>query len=425
LVQAPAIGRIFRNTGTLLRGKAVGGLLSLAYLGIAARSLGPQDMGVLVLAHAYAMGVAGILRFQSWQAVIRFGTPMIAAGDETGFRALLRYTIRIDLMTGAAAVVLAALGVPLAARFLHWTPDVARVVYVYCIAVPFLIAATPTGVLRLFDRFHVLSWQVVIMPALRFVGAASLWLVGGDVKAFIAVWIASAFFNGATLWFLGWKELKARGLMPSLRAPSPAPADRAWLPFMIKTNLSSSIDLVNGSLPVLIVGAVLGPAAASFLQISINATNLLAHPTNMLNQASYPELAQTAVTKGPRKMVTLAFRSILVAIGMAAPIVLVFLIFRDTVAEVIAGKQFLPAGPLIALMALCQPLRIASVVLDSAVLARGRAGASLAAQALGAIVHLGCLFLLMQGIGVIAAPIALILGRIAMVAILTLRTVAD
>jgi O-antigen/teichoic acid export membrane protein len=194
---------------------------------------------------------------------------------------------------------------------------------------------------------------------------------------------------------------------------------------MIKTNLSSSIDLVNGSLPVLIVGAALSPAAASFLQIAINATNILAHPTNMLNQATYPELAQVAAAKGPRKMAQLAFRSILVAVGMAAPVVLAFLLLRDWVAVLIAGRQFLPAGPLIALMALGQPLRIASVVLDSAVLARGRAGASLAAQGAGALAHLGFLFALMPVIGAAAAPLALIIGRTGMVAILTLRTVSD
>ena len=67
-----AVRRIFKNAGALVSGKGVAGILSLGYLAIAARSLGPADMGMLVLAHAYAMTIAGVARFQSWQAVIHF-----------------------------------------------------------------------------------------------------------------------------------------------------------------------------------------------------------------------------------------------------------------------------------------------------------------------------------------------------------------
>ena len=422
---SPSIDRIFRNAGKLLRGKAIAGLLSLAYLGIAARSLGPQDMGALVLAHAYAMTIAGVMRFQSWQAVIRFGVPMIADNKPADFRALMRFTIRLDVLTGAAAMALAALGVPLAARLFHWSDEVTRVVYVYCLAVPGLIAATPTGILRLFGRFELLSLQLTLMPAVRLAGALTLWALGGGAAAFIAVWILSAFANGASLWILGLRDLRRRGLMPDLLAPSEAPTDRAWLPFMIKTNLSSTIDMVHGSLPVLIVGAVLGSAAASFLQIAINATNVLAHPTNMLNQATYPELAEAANSRGRKEMVALTFRSILIAIAFASPVVLTFVFFSGTVVTLIAGAHFLPAAPIVALMAVSQPLRIASVMLDSAVLARGHAGASLAAQVVSAIVHLGALAILLPLAGVIGAPIALMLGRTSMIALLGARVVSD
>ena len=53
------------------------------------------------LYYQFARVVAGLSRFQSWQAVVRFGAPMIAGGDAAGFRALLRYAVRLDLVLGS------------------------------------------------------------------------------------------------------------------------------------------------------------------------------------------------------------------------------------------------------------------------------------------------------------------------------------
>ena len=191
----------------LVTGKAAAGVLSLVYLAVAARSLGPEGVGALVLVHAFALIVAGVARFQSWQAVIRFGAPMLAADDTGRLKDLLRYTIRLDLISGVVAVVLAVLLAPLVARLLGWSDEIMRLVYFYALAVPFLIAATPTGVLRMFDQFKTLGVQQTFMPGMRCVGALALWAGGGGLDAFILLWLASAVFHGASLWVLGLRTL--------------------------------------------------------------------------------------------------------------------------------------------------------------------------------------------------------------------------
>ncbi|MAC59146.1 MAG: hypothetical protein CMH85_12915, partial [Novosphingobium sp.] len=59
--------------GLVLGGKAGAGLISLLYLLLATRYLGPADYGVLVLVHAYTTTVCGIIEFPSWQAILRYG----------------------------------------------------------------------------------------------------------------------------------------------------------------------------------------------------------------------------------------------------------------------------------------------------------------------------------------------------------------
>lgn len=416
--QESAVKRIFKNAGALVSGKGAAGVLSLAYLAIAARTLGPHDMGVLVLAHAYAMTVAGIARFQSWQAVIRFGTPMISSGKDEAFRHLVRYTARIDALSAIVGVALAIAAAPFAARWFKWDGEVLGLVYVYAIAVPFLMGATPTGVLRLFGKFKTLGAQMTIMPAARFFGSIAAALAGGGVEAFIIVWIASAFANGISLWALGWRELHARQLAPALIGRTAATSDPAWLPFMLKTNGVSTLDLVNESAPVLLVGGLAGSAAAGFFQLAQNITNLLAHPTNMLNHATYPELARVEAEEGREKMARVALKSAGVATAIAAPLILLFVLFRSEIAAAVGGAEFRAAGAVVAGMALYQLVRITTVVFESAAVARGKAGAALLAQSLGAVGLIAAMVLLLPPLGVVAAALALAVGRLLMLAVL-------
>lgn len=412
------VARILRNARALLSGKAVGGVLSLAYLAIAARGLGPEGTGALILAHTYAMVIAGLARFQSWQAVIRFGAPMIKAGDHDAFKRLLRYTIRLDILSGVVSVAVALLAAPYAAKAFGWSEEVRRLIYVYCFAVPFLIAATPTGVLRLFDRFKALGSQLTLMPVVRFIGAIILWISGAGLTSFIIVWIISVFIHGVSLWVLGLVELSNRNLLPKITGAADEPAGRAWLPFMIKTNLSSSIDLMHDNIPILIVGGVLGSAAAGFLKIAYNLANLLAQPVSMFNQATFPELSRIESTEGRSAMARVAFKSIAIAVAILAPLVLVYFLFRREFAQLVGGVAFLPAAPLIALMAFAQLVRIVALGLESATLALGKAGWALGGQLIAAFVHLGVLALALTALGVIAAPIAIITGWTVLIAVL-------
>lgn len=413
-----ALARIFRNAGALVGGKGAAGLLSLGYLAIAARTLGPHDMGVLVLAHAYAMTIAGVARFQSWQAVIRFGSPMIGADDKDGFKRLIRYTARIDALSAVAGIALAMIAAPLAARVFGWGEDVLRLIYAYAVAVPFLMGATPTGILRLFGKFKTLAAQMTAMPAARFAGSVGVALAGGGIEAFILVWIASAFVNGVSLWLIGWRELGDRGLAPRLIGDAPRPRDPAWLPFMLKTNGVSTLDLVNESVPVLLVGGIAGSAAAGFFQLAQNVTNLLAHPTNMLNHATYPELARIEAEEGRRTMAVVAAKSAAMATAIAVPVILFFVLFREQIAVLVGGEAFRAAGDAVAAMALYQLIRITTVVFESAAVARGKAGAALLAQAIGAAGLVVSMFLLLPSMGVVGAAVALAVGRGLMLTVL-------
>jgi O-antigen/teichoic acid export membrane protein len=111
-LSAGVVGRIYINLGKLMGGKAVAGLLSLAYMVIAIRALGAKDYGILILVHTYTITVGGIIEFPGWHAVVRYGAQAMAAGDRARLVRLLRFTGAIELAGAVLAVATAAILAP-------------------------------------------------------------------------------------------------------------------------------------------------------------------------------------------------------------------------------------------------------------------------------------------------------------------------
>src|SRR3546814_2067390 len=76
----------FRSAGVLLLGKTTEGLFAIVYTALAARALGLEAFGALVLLHGFIMAVADLARFQSWQIVLRYGAQALNAGDTSRFQ---------------------------------------------------------------------------------------------------------------------------------------------------------------------------------------------------------------------------------------------------------------------------------------------------------------------------------------------------
>jgi len=407
--------RILKNARFLLSGRAIAGILSLGYLAIAARSLGPTNMGFLVLAHAYVLVIASLMRFQSWQGIIRFGGPLMDVQNTDQFKTLIRFTVKLDIITSIIAVTIALLCAKFVGRVMDWPTDAMPFIYTYCVAIPFLTAATPNGILRLFDRFKSLGWLQLVLPGVRFIGAIALWIGGASLTGFLTVWILSAIMEGVTLWIFAFRELRQRNLVPPVQKSADAKASQDWLPFMLKTNFTGTLELLQSSLPVLAIGAFLGGAPAGFLQLATNLSNLIAHPTNLLNQATFPELAKIHQHQGKKEMRLVAFRSLITALKIATPIVLAYAILKDFLATSIGGPEFAPAATVIALMATAQLWRISSIVLESAVLATGKAGFVLLTQISAAALNIITIIIGLNFIGISAAPTALIISWSAMI----------
>lgn len=403
-----AANRIFGSLGLVMGGKAGAGILSLGSLMLAAPYLGPSDFGVLVLVHGYVVLVVGLFGFAAAPALVRYGATALHAGDAPRLARLLRFTAMVEAAFGLAALAVAALCVPLAARALGWPPEVAQIAVVYSVAVLAGVRSTPAGYLQLRGRFDLIGLHNMVMPLVRLVGAALA--VGFDLglPAFLIAWMIAALAEWATMWAAGlW--LASRDLGRALLVPGPGRATREntgiWR-FTLANNADITLrDLAERATP-LIVGWMMGPAAAGLYSVAQRATVILAQPAMMLGSTAYAELARiVADGRGRTVLRRTLVRVVALSLAAAVPVVILLAAFSETVVRLLAGEAFLASAGLMVWLVAAKAIAVVTPPCSAALTAMGRPGLSLTTNLLASLVFIPILPLFLHGFGLVGAGI--------------------
>lgn len=402
--------RLARNTGWLIGGKAANAVLSLAVLAVAARALGPDGLGRLVLLHALVQLVAELVKFQSWQGVVRYGAAALEAGRHDRLASLVGFTLLLDAASAAMGVLVLVAAGPLLARWLDWPPELAAVLPYYGTAVVFLVAGTATGLLRLFDRFDLLAAQSAVGNAVRLTGAGLAWALGGGLEAFALAWWLAAAAAGVMPFLPAARLLGCRG-RPRLVWPRGLRTDDPGiLRFFLLTSANSIIALAPSHLATLVVGDLLGPAAAGLFRVAKQIADAAAKPVEFLSQAAFPEAARLSARDQPARLRRMLGRLVLVAGGWAVAAATLLGGAGEILLRLVAGDPFAAAAPVLAALAVAAGLVMAAAPLEPVLIAMGRAGTVVALKGGAAVLHVGLLVVLARQAGLAGVGLAAILA---------------
>jgi O-antigen/teichoic acid export membrane protein len=410
---------LLKNTGYLGASRVVAALCGIATLALAGRSLGVLLLGTLILITSYAKAISGIAKFQSWQLIVRYGGHGVAHGDPEHFKVATGFAFSLDLVSGIAGMLIAVALLPFVGKWAGIEPQYLWLGMFYCTLLPTMGSATPSGVLRVLDRFDLLGWSDTLMPISRAILAAVAYAAGGGLSAYVVIWYVSDLAGNLFGWFLAWRELKRtghlEGMRPTLR-PDPLPG--AWR-FAINVNLAASVQAIWGPTGRLVVGGLLGPAGAALFRIASTLADAAQKPADLLGRAFYPEIMRMDLSSNkPWKLMR---RVVVLASGTAAIAIGLLLLGGKPLLSLLFGKSFLGAyAPLVLLMVI-PFLGIFSFPLSPMLYALGRSDAPLKAKIIATAVFLGSIAPLCWTFGVMGAALALVLGNSANVATMMLQ----
>lgn len=399
---------LLKNSSYLAVSRLVAGACSIVTLALAGRGLGIVLFGTLILITSFARAANGIVKFQSWQMIVRYGGQGLAAGDPQPFKSSTGFAAALDILSGIGGMILAVAALPFLAPWVGIDRQYLWLAMLYCTLLPIMGAASPSGVLRTLDRFDLISWVSTVTPITRAIGIAAAFFSGAPLPVYVGIWFATELLGDLFQWFLAWRELRRHGLHAGIR-PTLKPNDLpdAWR-FAIQVNLASGIQTVWGPVARLAVGGLLGPAGAALFAIASTLADGAQKPADLLGKAFYPEVARMDLkSKKPWKLM---LRSAALATAVAALGVVVIVVGGKPLIQLLFGKAYLGAYEPLLVLALVPVLGVLSFPLAPMLFALGKAGGPLQARLISSVIFFAGLVPLSLTFGIVGAAIAFVIA---------------
>ncbi len=417
--------RIAANTGLLVGSRGFGVVLGLATLLITANALDDQvSFGTIIFLHGYMLFFAEVATFQSWQSIIRFGSDDVHNEDPSRLAGLIKFGIKIDVLSAAlayaGAILLFELYAFIVAAYPQFAPQGAGfdvenlkpLVIAYSTVVLFQITGTPIGVLRLFDKFNGLAFAGIVMPGVRLLGAIFAYFMGWGMIGFLCVWYVASVAGYVFKVLLGLSELLKRHLAkPVLKAKECffKPREGLWA-FVWKSNIDSTLAAGVNQLPILIVGGAFGPAFVAIYKWAEEIAKLLSEGVKLLDQVIYPELARIVSGGEGQRILRLVTRASLVSLGVGLFLAGVVAVIGPFIIETTLGAEYAGVIPLAIVLVLGAALFAAVAPLFPVFYAANRPEKAIYARAAGLIVYVISFFILIKYFGEIGSALAVVAG---------------
>lgn len=405
--------RLLANLGLLIGGKSLSGVLGLGYLALTVRTLGVDTFGVLVLIHTVVEITQALVKFQSWQPILRYGTGALQLGRLNDLRRLVLFCARLDIGSAAAGTVVAAAAVWFFGTSLQIPAEAIPAAALYTVSLLFRITSTPVGLLRLFDRFKLVVVEDNVEALVRLVGGAALFLGGGGLTDFLVLWALASVAGALTSVGLAWRESRRHGL-PLFAAdadsrPLSAGFDGIWR-FVFSTNANSSLALLTNQLATLVVGALIGAPQAALFRIARQVAEAAAKPIKLMTAAIYPEFARFASANHLDALRSFLGRALRLSAAGALLCAALLYVLGPWILTLIGGQQVAGAFDAMLLLGLAALIGVGTFALEPALISIGAASRALGIRLAAAVLYLPLLVVLVPLAGLEGAGIAAVVA---------------
>jgi len=400
--------RMFVNAGKLLSANAVACLLGFATTALTARALGPENYGILALVLVYQLTIGKLATFNAWQAIIKYGSEALHANDPGALRQLIKLGFTLDVSSAVLGTAVAMILAGPLIGLLGWDQSVRPLLILYSVLILFSLSGTPIGILRLFDRFDLLSYAAVLCAFLRLIAVVwcliSSQALFGFVLAYLITGILGQLYNVfASLWVLrkqGIKKVMSEPLQ-GIRIKFPGICDYVWTTYL---NSTLAVTLREGS--SIVIAALTSPAAFGLYRIAQQLSKVLPMLSDPLYQSTYPELARLWSANQRRTFFSVIKRTTFF-VGVSAVLGwLSFVLSGRWLIALALGPGFSGAYLVTLIYMLAFVIALCGICFQPAMLAMGMPRKSFLAISIGTISYFLLLFPLVAALGIVGASAA-------------------
>lgn len=360
-----ALRRMLANFGWLLGGKGFGAVVSLIYLAILSRSLGVKEFGHFALIFGLSQAFVLLAGFQTWQAIVKLGTPHLMRGDHAAFARLSLLGGAVDLAASLAGCVLVSSIFLLFGEALELNPAYDKIALAFICAMLLTRVSAPYGIIRALDRFELSVWVGAITPTGRLLAAIAIWLTGPSVGRYLFAWAAVELVTACAMWFTAWRLSKGTFHVAHLRNLRRTIAENDGIRgFLWVTYWNTALQAVAQQGPLLAVGYLFGTSAAGIYRIADQLAKGLGKFAMLISDAVYPEVNRQRHVSAAADFRMIVRRITLAVIPMSAALTILTMLFGSDLLTLITGPRFEAGAPILVPLVIAASLEIASVVYE-------------------------------------------------------------
>lgn len=289
--------KLAKNVSTIVVGQGGASALNMVTAFASAGILGAAGYGSLMIGQTFMQAVDAFLNFQSWQGVIRYGSICMERHDDDGLAATIKAGFFVDVCSAIVGCAVSFAIVPYVSSLLGWDAVSTTAATIFCFEIIVHIEGTPTGVLRLFDKFNYVAIYAVSIAAMKLALVAStLYLYGPNVVAVACVYCAVDVIKGVALFVLALAVVSKRIGLKKVVAAKQYDLPSGFLSFTLWSNLAGTADAPIQYFDVFFLSMLSSEVVGvfKFFKQLLTAFTLLSTP---VQQAIMPQLAEL-IAKG-------------------------------------------------------------------------------------------------------------------------------
>lgn len=395
--------KVAANFGWLLGGRGAAAVVALAATVLAARALGADGFGTIVLIHTAVMVTRQLCRVKTAEAVIRFGVPLRERSSDEAWWLLLAGMFRLDLITAALVVVVAGLLNAFLAPAVGLDPALRDAAWWYLLALAFSGTGAVKGALRVHDRYALLGVAPIAGPAVWLAGVWYAVAVGAPASWYVMIWALALLVEELVI-------LAAAGsvLRPKLSILAAGGLKRAFdaepglKGFLKVIYWQSNLDVFPRQIVTLLVGAWFGTAGAGIFRLARDLAEVLGKPVILLRQAIFPDLSRLW-QQDTRRFLRLTAQVSRTMLAVGSVFVVAALLAGGPLLEWLAGPEYREGAGVLALLLGAATLELGGAALRPASYTLGRERTVLMIQACALLFYFPVFFALAGLAGLPAA----------------------
>ena len=422
-------GRMISNTGLLGGARLLAALMGVMTLIITAKALSDNvAFGTLLFIHAYMLFFSEVASFHIWQALIRFGSDEVKAQNANRFSQLVKTGLTLDAIAACLAFLAAiaffslflwvsslmGTDVSIGSSNTETSFSLRQLVYLYCTVILFRQINVSIGIFRLFDKFTVLALRAIVMPSVRLIGVLVAAYLGWGLIGFLCVWFVASLLSYLVLQIFTAIEIHKRGFWSLIQQEKLCRSSDfpGLYPFIIKTNVDSTLNALKANFPSVAVMLVFGPAILAVYRIAEEIARLLSRGVTLFDQVLFPELSRMAVDVDFKALSLMTARSA-IGIGLVGFVIsAIVLVFGDRILEVAFDNSFADASTLSVMLLIATSFIGIATPFYTVFYVMMRPGAAIWVRVIGTISFIGLFFVLAKQFGIFAIGWVAIIGAI-------------